>query len=284
VQERAALFLAEEWTRHPPFAQTAWFSLKEGAPREFVLIPDDLRSRFGQDKPPHPFSNTYAIWLYAERCGEWKRVLEAWPQIKECFNTFTKSAWRLDGAKGDLYANRYLASLMALTRLAEKAGDTAAALRARALADETADVLVVWWQRAASRGTLTNFKGSAELDPFIGSGDGISLRIAPHRHKVALLRDLTPEVAKLLQAKAPEAATKVWAAFDMLYRTWPLTGEERQVHFGENYIDPPDLAMSGFKALAWLKYTPADILARHIDLPFCRADLYFLTKLGLCLE
>jgi hypothetical protein len=85
-------------------------------------------------------------------------------------------------------------------------------------------------------------------------------------------------------AIAPEAVAKVWEMFSLLYRTWPLVGEERQVHFGENFVDPPDLALGGFKALAWLRNGSAEELAKNIDLPFCRADLYYVTKLALVLE
>src|SRR5207247_1708881 len=100
---------------------------------------------------------------------------------------------------------------------------------------------------------LTNFSTSAQLDPFINSGDAISFRIAPHRHQIALFYDMTPEVAAIIREKAPEAVDKVWQIFERLYRTWDIVGEERQVHFGENFIDPPDLALNGFKALAWLR-------------------------------
>ena len=204
--------------------------------------------------------------------------------MKQSHDDFTKAGWRLDPAKGDLFANRYLASLLAFASLAEKAGDISVATEAKARAADITAALVSWWKRAAEQGTLTTFKGSAELDPFINRGDAISLALAPHRHKLALFQDLTPEVAALVKARAPEAAAKVWEIFSVLYRTWPLVGEERQVHFGENFIDPPDLALNGFKALAELRNGPVEELAKNVDLPFCRADLYYVTKLALALE
>ena len=283
LQTDAKALLAKEWSSHPPFKKEAWHSLTEGERRNFQTSTEVL-ARLGQDKTHHPFGNVHAVWLYAERCGEWDRVLKAWPRLQASFNDFLKTGWRLEAAKGDLLANRYLASFMALGRIAARAGDTAMSQQAAAKADETAEALVAWWKRAADRGTLTNFKGSAELDPFIGAGDAISFRIAPHRHKVALLHDLTPEVAALVRTKAPAAVETVWNTFEILYRTWPLAGEERQVHFGENFVDPPDLAAGGFKALAWLKEAPASGLAARMDLPFCRADLHYLTKLALALE
>jgi hypothetical protein len=110
------------------------------------------------------------------------------------------------------------------------------------------------------------------------------LAVAPHRHKLALFEDLTPEIAALVRGKNREAVRQVWQTFAALCPTWHLAGEERQVHFGENFLDPPDFALSGFKALAWLQQASGDELSRHLDLPFCRADLYYLTKLSLAIE
>jgi hypothetical protein len=190
----------------------------------------------------------------------------------------------LDAAKGDLFANRYLASLLALGRLADQAGDSALALQAKARSQETAQALIAWWNRAAEHGTLKTFNTSSELDPFIGQGDALWLAVAPHRHKLGLFQDLTPEVAALVRGQAPDAVQRVWQTFTALCPTWPLLGEERQVHFGENFLDPPDFALNCFKALAWLKEPSPEELARRVDLPYCRADLYYIIKLALALE
>jgi outer membrane protein assembly factor BamB len=284
LKKKARAKLIEEWTRHRPVSNEAWYSLQDGARREYFWTPAEVCARAGQDKQPHPFGNLCAIWLYAGRYTEWNRVLAAWPELRASFDDFSRSGWRLDSAKGDPFANRYLASLLAFVKIAARTGDEETSSHAQKMADETTAALVGWWQRAAGDGTLRTFKGSGELDPFIGRGDALSLRIAPHRHKIALFADLTPEVAALVKAKAPEAVAAVWQTFQRLYVTWPLMGEERQVHSGENFVDPPDLALGAFKALAWLKDAPFGELAARVDLPFCRADLYYVTKLALALE
>jgi len=56
------------------------------------------------------------------------------------------------------------------------------------------------------------------------------------------------------------------------------------VHFGENFVDPPVFALSAFRALKWLKQASGEQLSRRVDLPFCRADLYYMIKLSLALE
>ena len=284
AKEKAKARLAAEWEKHPPFTKQAACPLNEGERREAFWVPPQVLTPFHVSKPHHPFGNVYAVWLYAERCGEWERVKAAWPTIKACFEDFAKMNWKLDPDKGDLYANRYLASLLAFARIAEKAGDPDAAKQANALAEKTTEALVAWWQRSAERAKLPTFQNIQEWDSFIGKGNALFYRIIPHRSKIGLFHGLTPEVAALVKAKVPQAVESIWRTFETLCPTWYLVGEERQVHFGENFVDPPDFALNAFKALAWLRDAPADDLAARVDIPFCRADLAHLTKLAITLE
>jgi len=283
LKTRVKTLLAEEWESRPPFTSQGNLPLNAGAPREWFGVPEQFRVRLGSDPRPHPFGGVYAAWLYAKRCDEKQRILRAFPAIRASFADFIKTGWKLDAARGDLYANRYLSSLIAFADLSDAAGDADQARQARSKADETRDALLAWW-RAAARQPLGSFSGSSELDKFIGSGEGLSFRVAPHRHKLALFQDLTPEVASLVRAAEPEAAGRIWEAFSILYRTWPLQGEERQVHFGENFVDAPDLALGAFESLCWLRQASKDVLARQVDLPFCHADLCYLQKLSLVLD
>lgn len=282
LQARVRAWLAEEWQRHPPYSEGGVYDLQAGARR--VFAPTEVAVRTGFDPGPHPFGNLPAVWLYATRVGETQRVQAAWPQLRETFTAWEKTGWRLDGQRGDLHANRYLGALLALTRLAELAGDSNTAARAREQFEGAGRELLRWWQRAAEMGRPRAFNGVVELDRFIGNGDALWFRIRPHRHKVALFRDLTPDLAAWLQREAPGAVAATWETFARLNATWWLVGEERQVHFGENLFDPPDLALSAFQTLAWLRGANAEELARRVDRPFARADLYHLTKLALALD
>lgn len=284
LQARVRDWLAAEWERHPPFSAQGAYALDAGARREFFPMAGADLTRTGLDKPPHPFGHLAAVWLYATRVGATHRVLAAWPQLRACFADWRQTGWRLDGTRGDLYANRYLGALLALERAAELAGDPETAQAARDLAGTTSRELAVWWRRAAQEPAAGSFPGVGALDAFIGGGDALSFKVAPHRHKIALLRDLTPEVAERVRAEAADAVEAVWRRFTRLHATWWLVGEERQVHFGENLVDPPDLALGAFQALAWLRGADADELARRVDRPFGRADFSHLMKLGIALD
>lgn len=285
-QHAARAFLAAQWETHPPFARQAWYPLDVGKRREAFWVPTDVLQRHHADEPHHPFGNIHAVWLYAERCGEWDRVKAAWPQIKSSFDDFVNSDWKLDAEQGDLHANRYLGSLIAFAGIAEKVGDAHAARQAHALADRTSEALIAWWKSAAARVAPRIFAGIGEWDEFIvqGQGDGLFFKVRPHKSRVALFHDLAPEVAAMLKARAPEAVEKVWNAFEALCPTWYLVGEERQVHFGENFVDPPNCALNAFKAYAWLGDAKGEELARRVDIPCCKADLAHLVKVAITLE
>lgn len=284
LQDRIEAFLAREWQIHPPFAKTAWYPLDEGEAREWVPIPGDLRQRWHVDPQPHPFGNLYAVWLYATRCNKWEQVKSLWQMIRRCFDEFAQMGWQLNPEKGDLFANRYLASLIAFQRMAERFGDTEASQKAKGMIEVMRKALVAWWRRSAESVKLPIFLNISEWDAFIHDGDVLFYRIVPHKAKLALLHDLTPEVASFLKAEVPDAVEKIWRTFEILCPTWHLVGEERQVHYGENYIDPPDFALDAFRGLKWLCNASHEELLRRIDMPLCRADLSYGMKLASALE
>ena len=244
-QKRVKAYLAEEWKTHPPFTRQSRYDPREGERREWFAVPRHLlpTPRSG----PHPIDNLPAICLYAEHCGEWDRVLAEWPKLRKVFRDSIRDGWGwLDPKKGSLIANRYLAALLCLAKLAQKAGDAETARQAEVLAQPAKEALVAWWRRSAAQVQLAQVPSIKEWDEFINRGDGLFFKVVPHRSKLALFQDLTPEVAALVRAGAPQAVETVWRAFSTLCPTWHLQGEERQVHYGENYVDPPDFAQAAF--------------------------------------
>ncbi len=281
LQRQVKDFLSREWQTHPPFTKSAWYHPNVGKPREWFPIPNELR-HIGDLH--HPFGKLYAVWLWALRCGEWERVRTSWEAIRNCFSEFAESGWHLNPERGDLSANRYLASLIAFRKLAERFGDSESAAKAQRLIEATQNALLAWWEQSAKQVKLPIFRNINEWDAFINSGDALFFRIVPHRAKIVLFHDLTPEIAEAVKREVPEAVRRIWQTFELLCPTWHLVGEERQVHYGERFVDPPDFSLSAFKALAWLLDAPASELARRVDIPFCQADLSYAVKIALVLE
>jgi len=283
LQDEVSGFLAEEWEKYPPFAEACWYPLDEGDRRELFSVPPDVLSRWHDYKAPHPFGNLYPVWLYAQRCGEWNRVLGNWPGIQASFQDFARTNWQLSEA-GDLRANRNLAALLAMAKIAEKSGNTATAQLAQQMADQTAQELIKWWHKSVDSISMPIFQNVSEWDSFLGKGNFLFFKAGSHRAKLALFRDITPEVADIVMTQASTEAQNTWAWLEALCPTWHVMGEERQVHYGENFVDPPDFAMDAFRGMVWLKGASKEELARRVDIPFCRADLTYITKLAIALE
>ena len=285
LQQRVKSYLAGEWEQHPPYSENAWYSVEAGARREAFLLPPDVLERRPTYRKPHPFGNLYAVWLYAERCGEGQKVLTAWPSLQACYRDFRQTGWTLDPAKGDLFANRYLASLIAFRNLAEKAGDSAAQKEAQALIQEWSENLSAWWKATAQRAELPVFKNVLEFDTYRNQGeDAIFFKSQGHNAKPFLFQELTPDVAEIVRKNVSAAFLSYWKTFERVCPTWALLGEERQVHYGENFTDFPDFALAAFKAKTWLMKAPLDELVPYLDIPWCRADLNYVVKLSLVLE
>jgi hypothetical protein len=283
-QDMVKDLLEIEWTSHPPFSQPL-YDLNEGERREYHNVLSKPLTGTNTEKPPRPFGNIYAVKLYADRCNEWSRVLSSWKDIKASFDDFVKSGWKLIPENGDLYANRYLSSLMAYADIADKAGDKEAVNQVKPMIDQTTDALIQWWKLCSQKTTMPIFKDVSELDSFIGKGDALFFQITPHRSKIALFHNMTPEIAKLLRSRVPDEINNMWKAFVALCPTWYIVGEERQVHYGENYIDLPDFNIDAFKAFAWLQDSVStDQLAERLDIPLCRADLNYIMKLSIIIS
>ncbi|NQT87409.1 PQQ-binding-like beta-propeller repeat protein, partial [bacterium] len=274
--------LAEEWTQYPPFTDQAWYPLDKGQRREWAPPPTAMLRRTRKDGR-RPFCNVHVAWLYAERCEAWPIVLRSWLPMRGVFRDFVKTGWGIDGGAGDVHANRTLASLLAFAHIAERAGDGRAMREARAMADSLTTALVAWWERSAKAADLPVFTSVKAWDSMLRKGGPLFHRVGAHKAKLALMTGLTPEVAAIVLARTPKSVERLWGIFELLCPTWYLAGEERQVHFGENYMDGPDLGLAAFQALAWLRKAPPEALMKRLDMPFCRADLAHLSRLTIAL-
>ncbi|MGB9596554.1 MAG: PQQ-binding-like beta-propeller repeat protein [Candidatus Poribacteria bacterium] len=284
LQDKVKAFLAGEWSSHPPYTTKSSYNFNEGLRREYWANSNYNIEVPSVSKPFHSFIGMYSVKLYAERCGEWSRVISSWNDLKDCFNDFVKSDWKLSADKGDLYANCYLASLIAFADIADKIGDKDISNQAKLMIEETKSNLISWWKRCSGSILLRTFKDISEWDKFIGEGDSLFFRIMPHRSKIALFHGLTQEVSKILLSKIPDEIDTVLNAFETLCPTWYLSGEERQVHYGENFTDLTDFGIDAFKAMVYLKSEQKDKLISYLDIPLCYADLNYITRLALILS
>ena len=99
-----------------------------------------------------------------------------------------------------------------------------------------------------------------------------------------MLLDLSPELGRELAAAAPDETEVLRTFFTLLMPTYYLAWGERNVHFGENFVDLPDSVQGIFLAHAYLWGADARTLDKQTDLPWCRGDLFHIERLVLAIE
>lgn len=285
LQARVLDYLRGELQKHPPHTEGCWYALDQGRRRERYRLTEDMLRPDHRQRRCHPMANLYALWAFAHRFDQWSAAAARWPEIEASLRAFEQSGWRFDPAKGDLFANAYLAGLMGYVRIARRLEHAQAADRGAAKAAELASRIVAQYRADAEKVFLPEFDNVSQFDRWREEGaGGFFWKVAGHKAKPAKFHGLTPEVGRLLADHAATATAKYLAFVDRSLPGWFLAGEERQFHYGENFIDFPDFSLDLFQARAWIERAPAAKLARWVDLPWCSGDLFYVRKLALVLD
>lgn len=281
LQERVRSYLAAETRKYPLWDARCYYPIAEGKRRELFNIPDGILRPQGHPRP-HPLGNLYALWLYADRTGDATIVKENWDAIRACYAGFVKSGWDFDPSKGDVFANRYIAGLIGYARLARAHGDETC-VEAANMARLKLIAQLKSFQFGLKGLRPPAIRSVSEVDGFIGRGNSLFCG-AHHTAKIAAFLGLEPEIAAAVRDHAPDAARAYLQVIDLMMPGWYLAGEERQVHFGENFMDYPDQAFSIFEAKALIERPGREKLERFLDIPWCVGDLYYIIKLVRLIE
>jgi hypothetical protein len=281
LQERVRSYPASEIKTYPLWENRCFYPIAEGKRRELFDIPAGILRPSARPRP-HPLANLYALWLYSDRTGDSSLVADNWPAIRSCYENFARTGWKFSPEKGDVFANRYIAGLIGYARLAKARGDATSADAARLAAQFLARQLESY--QVGLKGLTPPSVGSVrEVDGFIGRGDSLFCG-AHHSAKIAKFFGLEPEIAAAVRDHALDAGRAYLKVVDLMMPGWYLAGEERQVHFGENFMDFPDQALSIFRAKAMVGRVGRGKLERYLDVPWCEGDLYYIEKLARLLD
>ncbi|HLF93284.1 MAG TPA: hypothetical protein VJB14_07475, partial [Planctomycetota bacterium] len=202
----------------------------------------------------------YPVWLYAHASGEWGWIEKHWPRLKGLLGS-ASGEWKLDGKNG------LLSGLIAYARIAAR------------LKDAEAVAAVTPRARAAMRERV-EYEASYPRGGVYFDGASGPLRTGPARWTF-----LTPEIGRLCRTFAGPVQDSLVARYVDFHRpSWPLAWGILSTYGHENCTEMPIHAMSHFQAKAFLVETPAAELARAVDVPWCRADLYHIEKLALAIR
>jgi hypothetical protein len=259
--------------------------LDRGRRRELFDVPaHDLSWSYHPQWPA--VSHIEAIWQYGERTGDWESVRPLWPRIRDVSTPNSRAPLPVlaDRGLGHLWLNRTAAGCLAVARLARRFEDRDAEALATEQFERVAKsgIMLTRAKAAAATSVLSQPTSRGDL-----SGNQARLLYLPlnnHKSKLAWSLDMSPELARAYAAAAPSEVQTLRQFIELLMPAFYLAAEERQTHYGENFIDLPDSMHGLFLAHAHLWQSSPERLAAMTDLPWCRADLFHIEKLVHAIE
>jgi len=256
LQEKVKAYVRRDWMKLNPIWTVRELPSGEGEPREFHRVPDDHGRvfRMGRDRG---FERAYVAWLWAQRTGEWRRVKQIWPTVQNAHRM------RKPDPKRDSN-NNHCALLIAVCRMAEHYKDR---LRVKRTLPAAREAL-----RERLRHELTYHRGYV-VDQQINLWNGF-----------VRWEYLTPEVGRMLAEQTEGTAPALVKHYlDWLRPYWPLQWGPLTPAAKENTVQLPHNTLSAFSAQAFIRGAPPAKLATWCDIPSCKADPYYIQKLGIAL-
>ncbi len=213
----------------------------------------------------------YALWACAHYANAWPKVLAQQDEIARIFGEFVQKplAFNHDDEKTDAaqHLNARIAGTIGYIRIMNKAHRD----------DRIAPAIERLREMLTER--IHHERADSRLIRYTDNGHG------NYRHNAKIPRyvDLTPELAAFVARLAKDKFTYHVKGLDKQLPLWYQAWGERMIG-GENYVSPPHLSRGLFVALAdGLQTTPRQ-LAKKLDQPWCRADLYYIEKLSAILR
>ena len=256
-------------------------SIQQKQVREWAALPHGLLSqvikhvyeptvgaeRAAYDHPPEnllkiresivrtDLARLYPLWFWAFVSGDWAPAEKAWPALRS----------HLSDAPNPMAEdchNGHIAGLIAACRIAAHLKDDAAVAETVAIT------------RQALRERL-----EFELAHTHG---GLIWRVPENRSIFSRWHFLTPEVGQLLSKYAGPIHRDLMANYVDHHRpTWWLAWNVETMFRNEAPLEQPAVSADIFAARALILGEPVKNLSTYIDLPWCKADEYYIQKLTL---
>jgi hypothetical protein len=255
LREKARQYAREEFAAHNPIT-TKSLPVDQGLQRTNYRMPyPDARN--WESRLPG-IRRLYPLWAWADTSDDWELLREAWPQIVRPLLEQVKLPPQPEQV---IFQNDLISGVIAYARLARRFGD--------AEAEKQAVDAVVALLRARVEAERTYTKTHFH--------QRLLLRTQPSRYLF-----LCPELGRLVRDHAPDVATELYARYiEHLRPTWYLAWGPLSYDAWETSIDRPNNSWAVFCARAMIFNDDGAKLSRHLDLPWCKADLYYLQKLAL---
>ncbi|MEN6425682.1 MAG: PQQ-binding-like beta-propeller repeat protein [Phycisphaerales bacterium] len=231
---------------------------RSGATRSYYDIDPDKLFRLVDDIARNDVARLYPVWLWAHVTGDWRVVEEGWDRLKVLVD-------QPANPMEEDCRNGYVGGLIAYCRIAEHMKDVDSMAKGMAVA------------RRALRERL-NYE-------FAHTQGGVISAVPVSRSIFARWRHLTPEVGRILAHYAGPIHRHLMEVYvDYNRPTWPLAWGVETMWRNESPFAFPTMTAEIFAARSWILAEPAGERTRNLDIPWCRADLFYIQKLVQCLE
>jgi outer membrane protein assembly factor BamB len=230
----------------------------EGAVRSYYDIAADKLFRVTDDITRGDVARLYPLWLWACATNDWQHIESNWGRLKTLVD---QPANKME----EDCRNGYLAGLIAYCRMADHMRDEESCQKGRRIT------------HAALRDRL--------IYEFAHTQGGLISEVPVSRSIFARWRHLTPEVGHFLAHYAGGTHRHLMDVYVDYHRpTWYLAWGVETLWRNESPFAFPTMPAEIFAARAWILNEPAEKLASSLDIPWCKADLFYLQKLALCIE
>jgi hypothetical protein len=229
-----------------------------GEIRSLYDVPAEQLFRVNNDITRQMVARLYPLWLWAHVTGDWSRIERHWQRLPGLV-TEAPNAIEEDCRNGRL------AGLIAYCRMARRMRDDAAAEEGLAIARKTLRERLAY-EFAHTRG-------------------GLITQVPVSRSIFSRWRHLTPEVGRLCASYAAQTHKYLMDAYVDYHRpTWHLAWNVETMWRNECPFSFPTMSAEVFAARALILRERAEKLTRFLDIPWCKADLFYIQKLVFCIE
>ncbi len=234
------------------------FASDVGEIRSAYDVPPERLWRVRDDLVRSPVARLYPIWLWCHVSADWTKVETHWKSLADLVD-------RPPNALEEDCRNGHVAGLIAYCRMARRMQDEKSLARGLAAARQAMRERIAF--------ELTYPTGAVMSEVPVG------------RTIFSRWRNLTPEVARLCRTYAPQSQAELVERYVDRHRpAWWLAWNVELAWRNESPFSLPTMAREIFDAKAILLREPAEKLATHLDIPWCKADLFYLMKLVRYLE
>jgi len=257
VKQYVAQMSAQGGPLSGPVGQSR-YNPDEDTVRSLYDVPPESMIQIRDDIVRSDLARLYVFWLWADVTGDWSRIEQHWDSLRKLIDQPPNNM-------AEDCRNAYLAGLIAYCRIALQMRDKQ---------------VVKEGMKAAQKA----FRERLEYE-FAHTRGGLITQVPVLRTIFGRWRHLTPEIGRLCAEYAKQTHQNLMDVYIDYHRpTWYLAWNVETMWRNECPFAFPTMSAEVFAARALILREPPQKLKRFLDIPWCKADLFYIQKLLFIIE